>query len=202
MSRAVIATHNLAKAKEMLRILGPALPGTEFVTLADFPDAEEPEETGATYAENAAIKAGAASQATGLLAIADDAGLEIDALQGAPGLFSKRYAGENTAFPEKIRLILADLATIPHEERAARFRCAVAIAEPGGTTHHFESTCEGQIAREPAGEGGFGYDPIFYLPHLGRTMAQLSAREKDEVSHRGKVLAQVVQWLRSYRVGS
>ena len=185
-SRLVIATHNVKKAGEMLTILGERFPRLELLTLADFDGAPEPEETGATYAENAAIKAESAAALTGEWCLADDAGLEIDAMDGAPGLYSKRFGGEDLPFPEKIAMILANLQNAA--TRAARFRCCVALAHPGLPTRVLEATCEGRIAEAPSGGGGFGYDPIFYLPERGRTMAKLTAAEKNAVSHRGKVL--------------
>ncbi|MHB8636496.1 MAG: RdgB/HAM1 family non-canonical purine NTP pyrophosphatase [Fimbriimonadaceae bacterium] len=189
--RIVIATHNPRKAVEMTTILAGSLPEALWVTLADFPGSPEPEEVGHTYAENAYIKAEAAAAFTGEWAVADDAGLEIDALHGAPGLYSKRFGGEELSFPEKIAKILLLLAGIPESARSARFRCAVALARPGQPAELFEATCDGRIARAPAGVGGFGYDPIFFLPELGCTMAELTASEKHAVSHRGKVLALV-----------
>ena len=183
--RLVIATHNPKKAGEMLTILGQRFPDLELRTLADYPGVPEPEETGTTYAENAAIKADSAAALTGEWCLADDAGLEIDALDGAPGLYSKRFGGETLPFPEKIALVLSQMGERP---RDARFRCCVALAHPGIETRVLESTCEGRIAERPSGNGGFGYDPIFLLPELGRTMADLTAAEKHAVSHRGKVL--------------
>jgi XTP/dITP diphosphohydrolase len=156
--------------------------------LADYPEAPEPEETGTTYQENASIKAESACLATGEICIADDAGLEVDAMNGQPGLYSKRFAGEETPFSEKMRVILENLTGMCAEQRAARFRCCVAIARPGEATEVFEATCEGRIAEEPSGAGGFGYDPIFFLPELGCTMADLTAEQKHAISHRGKVL--------------
>lgn len=188
MRRLVVATHNRKKAGEMLQILSQTVPGLALATLEDFPAAPEPDEAGSTYAENAAIKAESACRFTGEWSIADDAGLEIDALGGEPGLYSKRFAGEETPFPEKMRIILDRMAEVPEELRGARFRCAVALAIPELPTEHFEATCEGRISWEPSGAGGFGYDPIFWLPELGCTMADLSAQQKHSVSHRGKVL--------------
>lgn len=170
----------------MRTILSELLPGVELLTLNDFPKVEEPEETGTTYSENASIKAEHAAAHTGEWCIADDAGLEIDALEGAPGVFSKRFGGEALPFPEKMVLILEALNG--REDRAARFRCCIALARSGQKTEVIEATCEGQIAEEPSGAGGFGYDPIFWLPELGCTMADLSAAQKHEISHRGKVL--------------
>jgi len=193
--RLVIATHNRKKGGEMIQILSERFPNLEFRTLADYPNAPEPEETGSTYAENATIKAESAAKATGEWSLADDAGLEIDALDGEPGLRSKRFAGEDTPFPEKMRRILELLEVVPNQRRTARFRCCVALCPPPQATSHkrqatsvFEATCEGRIARKPSGAGGFGYDPIFSLPERGCTMAELTAEEKHAVSHRGKVL--------------
>jgi len=193
----VIATHNRKKAGEMLQILGERLPDVVFQTLEDFPGIDEPEETGDTYAENAAIKAESACLATGKWCLADDAGLEIDAMNGEPGLYSKRFAGEDTPFPQKMAIILERLQGTPVEERSARFYCCVALARPDHETIVFTATCEGKIAEQPSGAGGFGYDPIFFLPELGCTMADLTAEQKHAVSHRGKVLKQVADWLES-----
>jgi XTP/dITP diphosphohydrolase len=184
----VIATHNRKKAGEMIQILSDRFPDLELRTLADYEGAPEPEETGVTYAENAAIKAVSAARFTGEWSLADDAGLEVDGLDGAPGLYSKRFAGEETPFPEKSRLLLEKLEGVSDPERSARFRCCVALSDPHEDTTVFEATCEGCIARSPQGSGGFGYDPVFFLPDIGRTMAELTPQEKHAVSHRGKVL--------------
>ncbi|MEQ1933650.1 MAG: non-canonical purine NTP pyrophosphatase [Fimbriimonadaceae bacterium] len=233
----VIATHNAKKGGEMVTILSSALPETRILTLADFPGATEPEETGTTYQENAIIKAVSAFHDTGMTCLADDAGLEIDAMGGEPGLYSKRFAGEDTPFSEKMAIILDRLEGI--ESRAARFRCCIALASPlrgssvvrqfGGSVpdvvayvhdsseiqrflpnprtpelaHRLtepsiltiEATCEGQIALEPSGNGGFGYDPIFFIPELNCTMADLTADQKHQISHRGKVLRALCQYL-------
>ncbi|MBS1706078.1 MAG: RdgB/HAM1 family non-canonical purine NTP pyrophosphatase [Armatimonadetes bacterium] len=193
--RLVIATHNRKKAGEMVTILSGRFPSLEILTLADFDGAPEPEETGTTYAENATIKAESAAEFTGLPALADDAGLEIDAMGGEPGLHSKRFAGEETPFPEKMAIILERLADTPTEKRGARFRCCIAYAVPGGPTRLFENTCEGVIAALPSGAGGFGYDPIFYLPEMQCTMADLTADQKHALSHRGKVLRAFAEYL-------
>jgi XTP/dITP diphosphohydrolase len=190
-SRLVIATHNRKKAGEMVTILTRRFPELEILTLADFDGSPEPDETGTTYIENAIIKAESGTAFTGEWCLADDAGLEIDALDGAPGLYSKRFGGEDLPFPEKIARILELMAEVPEAGRGARFRCAVALAGPGADTRTWEAICEGRIAAEPSGGGGFGYDPVFYLPELERTMADLTAEEKHAVSHRGKVLAMV-----------
>ena len=188
MKRLVVATHNAKKAGEMVTILSRRFPLLEILTLQDFPGAPEPEETGATYEENAAIKVSSAVEHTGEWCVADDAGLEIDALPGELGVWSKRFAGEETPFDEKMKIILERMASVPEEGRAARFRCLVALGSTRAEVELFEGRCEGRIALSPDGVGGFGYDPIFYLPELGRTMASLSADEKHAISHRGKVL--------------
>jgi len=195
--RLVIATHNRKKAGEMVTILSARFPQLEIVTLADYPEAPEPEETGTTYAENAAIKANSAAEVTGEWCVADDAGLEIDAFDGAPGVYSKRFGGEDLPFPEKIAMILDRLTDVPTEDRGARFNCFVALAKKGHPTEVFNATCEGRISESPSGNGGFGYDPIFYLPELDCTMADLTAEQKHRVSHRGKVLKQVGDRLES-----
>jgi XTP/dITP diphosphohydrolase len=188
----VIATHNRKKAGEMMTILGARFPGIELKTLADYEGAPEPDEVGANYAANAAIKSESAAAFTNEWCVADDAGLEIDALNGAPGLYSKRFGGEDMPFPEKIAKILTMMAEVPTEGRGARFRCFVALTPPSGKgkTVVFSAICEGRISQEPSGGGGFGYDPIFYLPDQGCTMADLTAERKHQISHRGKVLAQ------------
>ncbi len=174
----------------MHQILGARFPGITVRTLADYPEAPEPEETGFTYAENAAIKVNSAMMATGQWCLADDAGLEIDALPGELGIYSKRFAGEDTPFPEKMEIILDRMSGVAEDQRGARFRCCVAFARPCAALEVFEATCEGRIANSPSGNGGFGYDPIFFLPALGCTMADLTAEQKHAISHRGKVLAQ------------
>ncbi len=204
-TRLVIASHNRKKAGEMVQILSTQFPQIEFRTLADYEGAPEPEETGKTYAENATIKSESAAAFTGEWSLADDAGLEIDALDGAPGLYSKRFAGEDLPFPQKMAKILDLLKDVPEEKRTARFRCCIALTEPTAffpesgdqesPTRTFESTCEGQIASEPSGNGGFGYDPIFYLPDLKCTMADLTPDQKHALSHRGKVLKMLGDYL-------
>lgn len=196
LSRLVIATHNRKKAGEMTQILSKRFPSVVFETLADYPGAPEPDETGSTYRENATIKAISAAGATGEWSLADDAGLEIDALGGEPGLWSKRFAGEDTPFPEKMAKILALMMDVPVSERTARFRCCVALKSPGSEEAHvMEAICEGRVAAEPSGGGGFGYDPIFYLPERECTMADLTSEQKHAVSHRGKVLSMLGDFL-------
>lgn len=196
--RLVIASHNRAKSREMETLLREGLSdlGVEILILADFENAPEPEEHGSTYAENALIKARACVAFTGEISIADDAGLEIDALEGAPGLYSKRFGGEETPFPVKLGMVLEQMREVPDEKRTARFRCDIAIVHPDGREWVMEDTCEGRIAPSPRGFYGFGYDPLFELPALGCTMAELPPEFKHRVSHRGKVLRQAVPVLR------
>jgi XTP/dITP diphosphohydrolase len=167
-----------------------ASPRWELVTAADLgislPDIAE---VGLTYAENALLKARAASRATGVTAIADDAGLEIDALGGDPGLRSRRFLGEGTPFSEKMRRILQLMKSVPDDGRSCRFRAAVAVVQPTGEQHLCFGVCEGRIARQARGSFGFGYDPIFFVPDLGRHMAELVPSEKHRISHRGQALA-------------
>jgi XTP/dITP diphosphohydrolase len=184
----VIATYNKAKAGEMVTILRERFHSIPITTLEDFPGAPEPEEDGATYRDNAIIKAESAVHFTQQWCIADDAGLEIDALDGAPGVHSRRFEGKDTPFPEKMAIILDRMKDVPEENRGARFVCCVALACQDKPSQVFEAACEGRIALEPHGSGGFGYDPIFFLPELGCTMAELTPAQKHAISHRGKVL--------------
>ncbi|MCH7905160.1 MAG: RdgB/HAM1 family non-canonical purine NTP pyrophosphatase [Armatimonadetes bacterium] len=194
--RLVLATHNRKKAGEMREVLLAVDAVGQIKTLADYPGAPVPEETGATYSENALIKARSAVEFTGEWCLADDAGLEIDALPGDLGVHSKRYGGDST-FEQKIRLVLERMQSVEDSKRTARFRCCVALVSPQGEHSTFESLCEGRIAREPAGSGGFGYDPIFFLPELRCTLAQLTPEQKHAVSHRGKVLRELAKVLPS-----
>lgn len=190
----VVATRNKKKLEELKSLLSD-MP-IDVLSLLDFPNLPETPETGNTFAENAELKAKAAAQATGRIALADDSGLEVDALGGQPGILSSRFAGPEATDREKYMRILDLLEGVPDEERTARFKAAVAIATPEGETVLVEGTCEGRIAREPRGENGFGYDPIFYLPDLGLTMAQLPASEKNRISHRARALQSAKKVLR------
>lgn len=144
------------------------------------------EETGTTFAENAKLKALAYAQASGLLSLADDSGLEIDAMGGRPGVYSARFLRADATYEERFRVIFAHLAGLPPEQRTARFRCAITIAEPSGYYRTVEESIEGEITDAPRGENGFGYDPIFFVPTLGKTTAELSSEQKHEISHRGR----------------
>ncbi len=164
------------------------LAGVPFVlrNLADLPGAWLPEETAPTYRDNALDKARAAVRLTGARALADDSGLEVDALGGAPGVGSARYGGPGLDDAARCARLLAALRGVPPERRTARFRCVLALVEPGGAEHVVEGVVEGRIAEAPRGEGGFGYDPIFYYPPLGRTFAELGPADKAAVSHRAR----------------
>jgi len=191
----VLATRNAKKVEELKALLAPIAIGVKVLSLLDFPDVPETPETGATFAENAELKAKAAARATGRIALADDSGLEVDALGGRPGVYSNRFAGPEASDRDKYTRVLELLKGVPDGRRTARFHAAVAVATPEGKAVVVEGTCEGRIAHEPKGEGGFGYDPIFYLPELGRTMAELSPDEKNRISHRGKALRAAKQLL-------
>lgn len=183
MRKLVVATKNEGKAREVAQILS----GLPFVvvSLADYPDAPDVEETGATFVENAVIKAKAYTEYTGEMALADDSGLEVDALDGAPGIFSSRFAPTT---PERNAKLLDMMKNIPDGKRTARFRCAIAIATQAGEVTVSEGSVEGVIARMEKGTNGFGYDPVFYLPEFGKHMAELSDEEKNAISHRGVAL--------------
>lgn len=195
----VIASHNRSKSREIEQLLRAGLSDlpVEVRLLADYPNAPEPpDENADTYVGNAVIKARACAAFTGAISFADDAGLEIDALGGKPGLHSRRFAGEETPFSEKMGVVLELLKDTPPERRTARFRCAVAIALPSGEVYTFEDTLEGRIADAPRGQAGFGYDPIFFVPNLGCTLAELPSEFKNRISHRAKVMRQAIPKLR------
>lgn len=187
----LIATSNQGKLRDF-RTLAPN--GVELVSLADL-GLPSPEETGSTFAENADLKAISAASNSGLLALADDSGLEVDALGGAPGAYSARYAGEPVSDSRNIDKLLRELVDAGPDERSARFRCVVTIASPSGILARAEGSCEGSIGFERRGVHGFGYDPIFLLPG-GRTMAELPPTEKNLISHRAKAIAAIGPALR------
>ncbi len=194
----VVATRNVKKRGEMAQILGAAGLDLELLTLDDFPAAPDVEETGETFMANAHLKADAAVRATGLVAIADDGGLCIDALDGQPGVKSHRFLGEETPFSEKMARILEMLRDVPEAARTCRFQSAVVIAAPDGKTAECLGVCEGRIAFATGGAFGFGYDPIFYLPEPGKRMAELPPEAKHKISHRGKSLACATEQLRRF----
>jgi XTP/dITP diphosphohydrolase len=194
----LFATRNAGKLVELRQLL--ALNHVELLSLADRPDVPELPETGSSFATNAAQKAGAAMRATGLASLADDSGLEIDALGGAPGVHSARYAGPEASDQQRYELVLSQLVGVPADRRTARFRCAVAFVSPREPDRVVirEGRFEGVIGSRPAGSGGFGYDPIFYLPELGCTFAELAPEEKNAISHRGEAIRQMAEFLRRY----
>jgi XTP/dITP diphosphohydrolase len=183
----VLATLNRAKARELTELLGDV--GYEVRPLADWPAAALPEETEGTYAGNALLKARAAIRITDCLVLADDSGLEVDALDGAPGLRSARFGGPGLDDAGRLWRLLEALRDVPAERRTARFRCAIALLVPGGGARFTAGVVEGVIADSPRGTGGFGYDPVFFYPPLGRTLAELSPEEKARVSHRAVAVA-------------
>ena len=190
----VLASHNKGKLAEMQAILGEL--GVEVVMPADVGVDIDVEETGTTFAENAGLKAQAIMQASGLPAIADDSGLCVDWLQGAPGIYSARYGGEGLDDRGRYMLLLNSLRG--QTTRAAHFACAIACAFPDGKTLTAEGRCDGAIAFAPLGEGGFGYDPVFLVPEKGKTFGQLTAEEKSAISHRGRALRDFSAKLETY----
>jgi XTP/dITP diphosphohydrolase len=191
----LLVTSNSHKLAELRAIFADL--SLNLLSLDDVPHMPEVEESGSTFAENAILKATAYARASQLLTLADDSGLEIDALGGEPGVYSARWAGPDTSYDERFRLILERLRDTPTHERTARFRSVIAIAGPGeqGLLGTAEGVLEGVIAAEPRGAGGFGYDPIFYLPQYGKTVAELPAEVKNRISHRALAAAQARQLL-------
>ncbi len=190
----VFATGNAGKVKEVQAILVDL--GMEVLTMKEAGIMIDIEENGSTYEENALIKARAVAACTDAIVMADDSGLEIDYLNGEPGVFSARYLGEDTSYRIKNNHLIQRLAGVPDEKRTARFVCAIATVLPDGEELTTRGIVEGLIGYEEAGENGFGYDPIFYLPEFGRTTAQLSAEEKNQISHRGRALELMKEQLR------
>lgn len=183
--KVVLASHNQKKMVEMKAILSQM--GVEVLSQAEVGVDLEPEETGTTFEENARIKAQAVMQATGLPAIADDSGLMVDALGGDPGVYSARYGGPGLDDTGRWQLLLKNMAG--ESNRACKFVSVICCAFPDGTEVMARGECPGILAQGPSGDGGFGYDPIFYLPQLGKTMAQLTPAEKNQISHRARALA-------------
>lgn len=193
--RLLVATRNRGKVAELAQMLGDL--AVSWLSLDDVAVRETVAETGETFRENALLKARGYARMTGLLTLADDSGLEVDALNGRPGVHTARYGGRELSDTERYRLLLQEMSDVPAEERAARFRCVMALVGGDGRLLYVsEGVCPGRIAQEPAGEGGFGYDPVFYLPERGWTMAQLPAEEKNAISHRGRALRGMAPALR------
>lgn len=190
----LVASKNKGKIAEIKKTLAelPVVvkPVSEYFT------GSEPDETGDTFRENAILKATYYYQQTQLPCLADDSGLEVDIIQGQPGVKSARYAGENANDQENNRKLLQELQKVPLEQRTARFRCVLAYVEDSQTVITAEGSCEGMILTAPQGSGGFGYDPLFYLPGLERSLAELSLEEKNRISHRGQAMARMAELLR------
>jgi len=185
----LLATKNQGKIREFKALLENT--GWFVSSLKDFPGVPVVEEKGSSFLENALEKARIAAMVSGRVALADDSGLEVDALGGAPGVRSARWGGEGLSDEERNRLLLDRLEGIPMEKRGARFRCVIAMVTPDSKEYTVEGICEGYIAFEPKGESGFGYDPVFFLPSHNRTMAQLLLEEKNKISHRAKALEKI-----------
>jgi len=193
MSKLLLATNNQAKVREYRSLL-QNIP-FELVTPAELGITTEVDEVGESLAENAKLKATILASESQLLALADDSGLEVDALGGEPGRLSARYAGENASDRDRVNYLLARLKDVPWDERTARFRCVIAISTSDGKVEFCSGECPGIITFEPKGEQGFGYDPVFYLPELAKTMAELPPEVKNRISHRGQAARKVSQVL-------
>jgi XTP/dITP diphosphohydrolase len=199
-TKLLVATHNQGKIREFAEMLADL--SVDWLGLADVQVTEDVAETGQTFRDNAILKAQAYAQMTGLLTLADDSGLEVDALGGEPGVYTARYGGPGLSHADRYQLLLSKIENVPPAERTARFRAVIVLSQPDGTiVGKAEGTCEGAIALEPAGEGGFGYDPVFYLPERGVTMAQVPSAVKHQISHRGQALQKIAPLLRTFLVG-
>ncbi|MBE5893479.1 MAG: XTP/dITP diphosphatase [Lachnospiraceae bacterium] len=194
--RIVFATGNKGKIKEIQMIMADT--GLEVVSMKDAGIVVEPEENGTTYEENAMIKARAVAEYTDDIVMADDSGLEIDYLNKEPGIYSARYMGEDTSYRIKNANLIERLEGVPDEQRTARFVCAIAAVLPDGTELTTRAAIEGRIDYEEKGSHGFGYDPIFYVPRFGKTTAELTEEEKNQVSHRGQALELMKKELKKY----
>ena len=188
LEKVLLATNNQGKARELSSLIGGE--AWEFTTPARERINLEVEETGNTFEQNAILKATAFAHASNLIALADDSGLEVDALDGAPGVFSARYAGSQASDKERNDYLISRLDGVPWEKRQARFRCVIAIVSNDDEAVLCKGECPGIIAFEPKGDNGFGYDPIFWLPEFGKTMAEITLEKKNEISHRGKAARQ------------
>lgn len=193
-TKIVLATHNKGKIKEFKAALTPL--GYEAIAVSDILTVPEPEETGTTFMGNAILKATYYMKATQLPCMADDSGIVVDALQGAPGIYSARYAGPEGNDAKNNGKLLQALKGVPVAQRSARYVCALVLCYPGGAMKTTEATCEGFIQEYYVGTGGFGYDPLFYVREYEKTMAELTLEEKNKISHRGKALRQLVELLK------
>lgn len=196
----LVATHNRGKVAEFAEMLADL--EVDWVGLDDVGISQDVAETGLTFQENAELKALAYVAQTGLLTLADDSGLEVDALDGQPGVYTARYGGAGLSHQERYELLLRNLAGVPEAERTARFRCVIVLARPEGVVGTAVGVCEGRIAFAPAGSGGFGYDPVFFLPDRNLTMAQLPSAVKHQISHRGRAVRAILPLLRETVAGS
>jgi len=194
MPKLLLATSNKGKVREYKHMLKD-LP-LEMVSIAELGINTGVDEVGKTLEENARLKATVLSRESQLLTLADDSGLEVDALGGEPGRLSARYAGEGASDKDRVNYLLSRLKDVPAEKRSACFRCVIALAQPDGEVELCSGECRGVITLEPRGEEGFGYDPIFYLPQLGKTMAELTLEEKNRISHRGRAAREAIKLLR------
>ncbi|MCW2574564.1 MAG: Nucleoside-triphosphatase [Modestobacter sp.] len=188
-TRLLLATRNAGKLAELQRLLASAVPGVEVLGLRDVPEYPEAPETGATFEENALLKAREAVRYTGLPAVADDSGLTVDALNGMPGIFSARWSGRHGDDEANTALLLGQLADVPDERRGGAFICAAALVTPEGAEHVLRAEWRGRVLREKRGSNGFGYDPVFVPAGLELTSAELEPAEKDAISHRGQAFA-------------
>lgn len=193
-TRVLLATGNLHKLREIAAMLTDA--PFELVGLSDFPEIVLPPETGETFEENAILKARAGAQQSGLVCIADDSGLEVDALAGRPGVRSARFSGPGAADESNLQLVLNLMTDIPEGQRRARFVCAIAVCPVDGPVEVVRGICEGELIRAPRGANGFGYDPIFRIPGDGRTLAEFSPAEKNAISHRARAVAAALPLIR------
>jgi XTP/dITP diphosphohydrolase len=193
LKKILFASRNRGKIKEIQALL--AEHGVTLQSLDDYPDLPVISEDGNSFLENALKKARTIAELTGETVLADDSGLEVAALDGAPGIYSARYAGDSADDEKNILKLLSDLEGIPPAEREAAFRCILVLCQPDGRYHAFDGRWEGRIAEAPAGKGGFGYDPVFYLPEQGVTVAELPAGRKNRISHRAKAAEKLRVWL-------
>jgi len=191
--RLIIATGNEDKVREIDEILEGT--GFEAISMKQAGYSPDIVEDGKTFEENALKKAMAVHELSGEYVMADDSGLCIDALDGAPGIYSARFCGEDSTYEEKFKKIFEMLADVPEEERTAQFVCAIAVVKPDGTSFTVRGECRGVLHEKPAGENGFGYDPIFYVPEFGMTTAQMDPEVKNSISHRGRALRAMVEKL-------
>ncbi|MBO4396639.1 MAG: XTP/dITP diphosphatase [Eubacterium sp.] len=190
----IFATGNQGKVNEFKQMLGEDY---EILSMKDLDVDVDIVEDGKTFEENAIIKARAVAEATGQMVLADDSGFEVDALGGEPGIYSSRYLGEDTPYSIKNAEILKRCENVPDEERTARFVCVIACAQPDGQVETVRGVIEGELAHEPKGENGFGYDPIFYYPERGMTTGEMEPEEKNAISHRGQAVRKMVELLKS-----